>query len=167
MKIETLPVGALEANCYLITKDEKTVIIDPGDEISKILEHCKDKNIVGILVTHHHFDHVGALTELEKIFSLKHNPGKIEDFDFQVLENKGHSKDSVSFYFETEKILFSGDFIFYHTIGRCDLEGGNFKEMQESIQKILTYPEDIIIYPGHGKATTLKEEKPYLKQYLN
>lgn len=166
MQIETIPVGYLQANCYLVTKNNKTIIIDPGDESSKIINHCIGKNIVGILVTHHHFDHIGALEEIEKHYKLKHNPKMIEDFSYQVLETPGHTKDSICFYFEKEQTLFSGDFIFYHTIGRWDLESGSFKDMQSSIHKILTYPSNIKIYPGHGESTTLEDEIIYLKQYI-
>ena len=166
MDIKIVPVGYLEANCYIITQNNKTVIIDPGAEYEKIKKICQEKNLEGILITHHNFDHIGALKELEKDYNLKHNPQKIEGFNYQILKTSGHSKDSLSFYFPDEKLLFSGDFIFYHTIGRWDLEGGDFKEMQESIKKILSYPKDIKIYPGHGKSTTLKEEENYLKKYI-
>lgn len=166
MKIEKVTVGYLEENCYIVTKNAKTIIIDPGDELKKIQNYIKDKEIVGILITHHHFDHIGALKGLEEIYHLKHNPQNIPGFSFEVIKNPGHSKDSLSFYFKEEKILFSGDFIFYHNIGRCDLEGGDFKEMQESIKHILTYPKEIKIYPGHGPSTTLKEEIPYLNKYI-
>ena len=50
------------------------------------------------------------------------------------------------------------DFLFYHTIGRCDLEGGSFEEMLDSIAKIKKYNRNIVVYPGHGKETTLGEE---------
>ena len=64
------------------------------------------------------------------------------------------------------KDLFCGDFIFKGTIGRYDLDGSNFKDMQNSIHKILKYDKDITIYPGHGNSTTLKEEEKQLKNYV-
>ena len=71
----------------------------------------------------------------------------------------GHSKDSVTFYFEEEKIMFIGDFIFKESIGRCDLPGGSEAEMKQSIKKILEYPDDIRLYPGHYQDTSLGDEK--------
>ena len=59
-----------------------------------------------------------------------------------------------------------GDFIFKDSIGRTDLPGGDPKEMETSIKKILAYDDDIELYPGHYEETTLKKEKennPYLK----
>ena len=62
--------------------------------------------------------------------------------------------------------MFVGDFIFYHTIGRCDL-GGDVDLMKKSIQKILqTIPLDTILYPGHGRITKLDQEKVFLEQFL-
>lgn len=166
MQIEVLPLGYLEANCYILTKNNKSIIIDPGDEFSKISKFCESKHMVGILVTHDHFDHVGALKDCEEYYHLKSNPNYIEGFQYQVIKNPGHSKDSISFYFREENILFAGDFIFQRSIGRCDLEGGNFLEMQKSIQNILTFPSDMLIYPGHGPETTLEKEKNYLQEIL-
>ncbi len=165
MKIETCKVGYLKTNCYIVTKNNQTIIIDPGAEPDKIIKHCEGKNVVGILVTHHHFDHIGALPELESRYQVKHNT-PIKGFSYKTIQTPGHLDDSLSFYFPEENILFSGDFIFYHTIGRCDLPGSDYKKMQESIQKMIHYPKDMKIYPGHGKETNLKEELPYLKEYI-
>ena len=57
--------------------------------------------------------------------------------------------------------MFTGDFLFFNTIGRCDLEGGDEQEMLESIEKIKEYEDDIVVYPGHGPSTVLGREKVY------
>ena len=62
--------------------------------------------------------------------------------------------------------MFIGDFIFKDSIGRTDLPGGNMIEMEQSIEKIKNYNDDVILYPGHNEETTLGEEKqknPYLQ----
>ena len=61
MSIQRIPVGSLQANCYLVSKGREVIIIDPGDELEKIEQAIGDKEVVGILVTHHHFDHISAL----------------------------------------------------------------------------------------------------------
>ena len=76
----------------------------------------------------------------------------------------GHKEDLVGFLFDDK--LFSGDFIFKGTIGRTDLPGGNFKEMQESIKKILEFKDELEIYPGHGQSTNLSNERKNLNSYL-
>ena len=55
--------------------------------------------------------------------------------------------------------MFSGDFIFKESVGRCDLPGGNIGDMIKSINKIKEYDDDIVIYPGHGDSTTIGYEK--------
>ena len=91
---------------------------------------------------------------------------QVGDFTFQVLFTPGHSADSISFYFEDEKKMFVGDFVFQDSIGRCDLPTGDFKQMQKSIERLKTYPGEIILYPGHGEITTVSQElnnNPYFQ----
>lgn len=162
MNIKTLKVGYLETNCYILEKDGKVIIIDPGDDYEKIAETIKNKEIIKILITHYHPDHIGALNHFKENLILK-NPQeqtyKLNPFEFEVIFTKGHTMDSVTYYFKNEKIMFTGDFLFKETVGRTDLPGGDNEEMKKSIDKIKTYPNDIKIYPGHGEETTLKHEK--------
>jgi glyoxylase-like metal-dependent hydrolase (beta-lactamase superfamily II) len=153
-------------NCYLIENNNDVLIVDPGNDYEKIKEKLKNKNIVGILITHYHPDHVGALNQLLLDYNvniydykLEEKEYKINNFKFNIIKTPGHKEDSVTFYFKNEKIMFTGDFVFKLTIGRTDLEGGNMIQMQESIEKIKTYDDDITLYPGHGEETTLKDEK--------
>ena len=173
MNIKSIKVGYLKCNCYLIEKNNKYLLIDPGDDLEKIEKFIKGKNIVGILLTHSHFDHVASAYDLEKKYNytiydlnnLKEGINNIDDITFEVIKTFGHTMDSICFYFKDDKIMFTGDFLFYHTIGRCDLPESDYSKMKKSIEKIKNYPKDIIIYPGHGKKSSLKEEfknNPYL-----
>ena len=118
LKIEHLVLGRLRTNCYIVKKDNKCIIIDPADEANVIKEACKDYEVEEILVTHHHFDHILALEELEKTYQVKHNTFLRKTFKYEVIKTPGHASDSLTFYFKEEKIMFTGDFLFYHTIGR-------------------------------------------------
>lgn len=163
MKIERLVVGSLEENCYILSFDNKVLVIDPGDEYDKINKTIDNREVLGILITHNHFDHVGALDQFNNVdvYSFDNMQEKeytIGPFVFDVIFNPGHTLDSISFYFKNEGILFCGDFIFYHGIGRCDLPTGSIVKMKESIAKIKNLPLNTIIYPGHDRKTTLKEE---------
>ena len=83
------------------------------------------------------------------------------ELEFKVIHTPGHTKGSSSLYCEKEKCLFSGDTIFRGTWGRTDLPTSSMKDIMNSItKKIIKLPEDTIIYPGHGKSTMLREEKP-------
>ena len=165
--LQTVVVGSYEENCYILTIDDDTYLIDPGDEERKIDEFLKNKNLKAILVTHHHFDHVGALEYFEKKYNLKHND--FDDNRYEVIKNPGHTSDSISFYFKDLGIIFCGDFIFKRSIGRMDLPTGSEIEMKKSLEMISRYDDDIILYPGHGINTTLGYEisnNPYFGEYL-
>ena len=163
-ELKTVVVGPLQTNCYILTLNDKTYIIDPGDDAKVIDTYLENKNVVAILVTHHHFDHVGALNYFEDKYSLKHN--NLQNLDFEIIKNPGHSKDSISFYFKDLNIIFCGDFIFKNSIGRMDFEGGSEIEMQESLNMISSYDDDIVLYPGHGPSTILGNEKSHFKYYF-
>ena len=83
------------------------------------------------------------------------------ELEFKVIHTPGHTAGSTSLYCESEKCLFSGDTIFAGTWGRTDLPTSSREDIMNSIiNKILVLPDDTFIYPGHGKATMLKDEKP-------
>lgn len=166
--------GTLDENCYVLKKNNTCLVVDPGDDYDKIKEVIGENKVLAVLITHSHFDHVGALRNFLKKKSIKifkksntQDGGQtmIGDFVFQTLYTPGHSSDSVSFYFEEEKVMFVGDFIFKDSIGRCDLPTGSVPEMNKSIAKIKAYPKDITLYTGHGEVTSLEQEmksNPYL-----
>lgn len=173
MKVETIVVGPLKTNCYLLEKDSTWLIVDPGEEFSKIEEHITG-NVFGILLTHRHFDHVGALAScLDRyqvpVYDASSPSKKIQlgSFSFEILATKGHTEDSISFYFPEEQKLFAGDFLFFRTVGRVDLPTGSKDAMKESIAKIKHYPDTLEVYPGHGPKTTLGEEKQENPYFTN
>ena len=85
---------------------------------------------------------------------------KLGEHEIKVIHTPGHTQGGVCYLIED--MLFSGDTIFRESVGRCDLEGGNFNQIVESIQsKIFTLPEHITIYPGHGKSTSVAWEKEH------
>ena len=174
MNIKCVVTGYLDENCYVLSKNGTCLIVDPGDDFIKIKEAIGEDKVLGVLITHSHVDHIGALRNFLtkrsiKIFkrsNLEEKEYTVGDFTFKCIHTPGHSKDSVTFFFEEDNLMFIGDFIFKESIGRTDLPGGNDIEMKESIKKILTYDDSIKLYPGHNEDTTLgyeKENNPYLK----
>lgn len=176
MEVEMIITGTLDENCYVLKKNNTSLVIDPGDDYDKIKEKIGEEKVLAVLITHSHFDHVGALRNFLKKKSIKifkksntneNTTYTIGDFSFRVLYTPGHSSDSISFYFEDDQKMFVGDFIFKSNIGRCDLPTGSEKDMQKSLEKIKNYPNEIILYTGHGEATTLEQElktNPYLNE---
>lgn len=174
MEIKKVITGVLDENCYVLIKNNTAIIIDPGDDYLDIKEAIGENKVLAVLITHSHFDHIGALRNFLtkrsiKIFkksSLEEKEYTIGDFKFKCIYTPGHSKDSVSFFFEENNCMFVGDFVFKESIGRTDLPGGDNNDMKESLNKLLTFNESITLYPGHDDETTLKYEKehnPYLK----
>lgn len=169
MKVEKVSVGYLKENCYVVSIDNKCLVIDPGDEANKIISLIGNKKVEGILITHNHFDHVGAVKNIKEKYNvevydfnnLKEGINTIGNFTFEVIYNPGHSKDSISYYFKDDNIMFVGDFVFEGTVGRCDLDDGNVFEMKQSINRLKDLNDDIVLYPGHGNSTTLNKEKMY------
>jgi len=170
MQINKIVVGELETNCYILTKDNKCLIIDPGDEAANIINEI-NCDVIGIIITHYHFDHIGALNELKEKYNVPiidyQNKKILAPFNYQIINTKGHTSDSITIYFEDEKIMFCGDFIFKGTIGRTDLPTGNMEEIKNSIKQLLTFDENIKLFPGHYDFTSIKEEKENLKFILN
>ena len=174
MQIETVVTGALDENCYVLIKNNTCLIVDPGSDYLKIKEKIGNNKVLGVLITHAHFDHVGALRNFLTKRSIKifkksnvlEQEYTIGDFSFEVIYVPGHANDQVAFYFKDDGVIFDGDFIFKESIGRCDLPGGNIDDMKKSIERIKNYPLSTILYPGHGEFTTLEHEfnnNEYLK----
>lgn len=169
MQIERVIVGPLETNCYILSNNNKCIVIDPGDEYDKIIKTIDGKEVVGVIITHYHFDHIGALNNFDKSLILDRNnleekKYNIDDFKFEVIYTPGHKEDSITIYLEDKNVMFTGDFIFKGTIGRMDLPGGNYEDMVNSLNKISKYNKNIEIYPGHGLKTSLKEEFDLIKK---
>lgn len=87
--------------------------------------------------------------------------------ELYVIHVPGHSPGSVCLYFETDAVLLTGDVLFHGSIGRTDLPMGNYGELIAGIKgKLLTLPENVTVYPGHGPATNIGDEKirnPFLQ----
>lgn len=79
------------------------------------------------------------------------------NLNFTVLHTPGHTKGCVSLY--SDGVLFSGDTLFYRSVGRTDFPGGSFETLKESVIKLYGLPDNTTVYPGHGQSTRLGEEK--------
>ncbi len=194
LQIHTLPLGDYQTNCYILHQEgnRDCVVIDPGYEPEIILSHLSEKGLTlqAILLTHGHFDHVGAVRELAAQTDCQvylnpkelamppmltagplyytHTYGEGDRLDiagisFRVLETPGHTPGSVCLI--TDNNLFSGDTLFRGSCGRTDLPCGDHRAMTESLKRLAALREDYNVYPGHGSNTTLAREQktnPYL-----
>ena len=84
------------------------------------------------------------------------------DDKLEILLTPGHSPASICFYCRQQDFLIGGDVLFYESIGRFDLPGGNEAQLHKSIrEKLYVLPDETIVYPGHGELTTIGHEKRY------
>ncbi len=176
-------VGPLMVNCYIVgcKETKKAVVIDPGGDVPRIVTGLVDRGLVlaYILNTHGHWDHTGGVEEIKKITRapwLIHaadaggGNGKPDGFleegqtvsfgtyALKVLHTPGHSPGSVCFF--SPGVVFTGDTLFAGSIGRTDLPGGNYEGLLDGVRKkLFCMEEDTRVYPGHGPATTIGQEK--------
>lgn len=194
MKIKKLTLGAMAANCYIVKKNNQVVIVDPGDNPEIIIDNVNKEEVLAILLTHGHFDHIGALNSVAKVFkcpvfaskqeeTLLNNPSMsfydekitadityidssftIGDFNIILHHTPGHTQGSVMY--QIENHLFTGDTLFDEAIGRIDLPSGSILEMRKSLQYIKQLDPMLIIYPGHNQISSLKKQLKF-NPYLN
>lgn len=87
----------------------------------------------------------------------------VADLKLAALHTPGHTEGSTCFYFERERVLFSGDVLFQGSTGRWDLPGGDREQMERSLERVMTLPQETKVYPGHGASTTIADELPTLR----
>ncbi len=163
--IKRIVVGPLETNCYLAAdgRTKEAVIIDPGDEPRKIFSALKDLTPKFILLTHNHPDHIGALNDISKLCNIEcctvkdGDELKIGNLKITVITTPGHTPESVCYIIEDN--IFSGDTLFRGGIGRTDLEGGDYCQIQKSLKHLMKFPDNFKVFSGHGPKTTIGEEK--------
>ncbi len=102
-----------------------------------------------------------------KYEDLKAGAYSAGSLECEVRLSPGHSPGGAVIYFAAEKSAFTGDSLFYRSVGRTDLPGSDYNQLVESLRtQIYTLPEDTVVYPGHGPASTVGDEKrlnPYIK----
>ena len=194
MNVKKLALGAYQTNCYLLFEGDKAVVIDPGYEADTILRALETlgMSLEAILLTHGHFDHVGAVKELvsetdcavyihpaelnlppmitagQLYYTHTYTEGDtispVSGMELKVLHTPGHTPGSVCLIWKDQ--MFSGDTLFQGSCGRVDLPGGDPRVMMESLRRLASLEAEYHVHPGHGSSTTLSAEKrynPYLR----
>ena len=199
LRVSVMEVGPLAENTYIVEhRASKTAaVVDPGDEGEEILDGLRERGVTldKILLTHGHFDHVGAVRTLKertgaKVHIHADDAGRMQsagrqggmfglhvqdppapdvlvrdgdsvalgDLAFRVLHTPGHTPGHVTFLLG--EMAFVGDLIFAGSIGRTDLPGGSYDDLIRAVrEKIFVLPDRTVLFPGHGPATTVGEER--------
>lgn len=198
MEVKQIVSRLLESNTYVVSNNNKSIIIDAGAEIENVLPQTIGTKVEAVLLTHLHFDHCYNLlsyvnqfncpvyvfnTEFVGLnpFTLASMFGKLTlpkncykslqgvtklnlaGLIVECFHTPGHSLDSMSF--KINDCLFSGDTLFYNSIGRTDLETSNRLNMLQSLEllKGVTFN---VCYSGHGKSSTYAEQQENIKYFL-
>ncbi len=195
LNIHTLTLGLYQTNCYVVHKEDskQCIVIDPGYDANTILNRAAllGLEIEAILLTHGHFDHVGAVRQIAadtdcRVFLHENElslPAAMTDgplyytdlysaegtlsvagLDIKVLHTPGHTPGGVCLLIGDA--IFSGDTLFAGSMGRCDFPGSNIFDMRKSLRKLRELPGDYRVFPGHAESTTLEFERktnPYLR----
>lgn len=211
MKLMHTTLGPIFTNCYFVVDNDKnTVIIDPGANPARVNQLLEENELVpkAILLTHGHFDHIGAVKGIKakhpevrvyigekdvpmlssaldnRNWRMHIDPKDYEGLSadvpvhdgdeitvggltFKAMETPGHTLGGMCYI--CEDCIFSGDTLFRHECGRCDLEGGDYSEMLRSLKRLHDLKGDYNVLPGHDELTTLQEERNnnrYMKEAM-
>ncbi len=193
MNITVLPLGSLQANCYVAAEGGVCAVIDPGAQGARLVEWLKDNGLVpeAVLLTHGHYDHVGAVEALVQEFGVdvylhkgdtamtgelakglywnktyaEGDTVTVGGMAFSVLHTPGHTPGSVCL--RSGDALFAGDTLFAGSCGRTDFPGGSWEQMMASLSRLSKLEENCTVLPGHGGETTIARERaynPYMKE---
>lgn len=189
LKIHTLTLGLYQTNTYIIHEEnsKSCCVIDPGYQANTILEKLDALGLTleAILLTHGHFDHVGAVKDLAadtdcRVFLCAEDTAlppmltagplyytdtyadgtilNIAGLHIRIIHTPGHTPGGVCLL--VDDVLFSGDTLFAGGCGRSDL-GGDWSTLVRSLKRLSQIEGYFKVLPGHGESTTLAYEKRY------
>jgi len=182
----------VDNNVWVVGDNNEVVIIDAAHTAPQIVDAVAGRNVVAVIVTHGHDDHVTVAPELGEQFHtpILLHPGDdvlwkmshpeyryigldsnqrigVAGTELQVIHTPGHSPGSVCLYAPEAGALFSGDTLFNGGPGATGRSYSDFGTIIDSIRdSLLTLPEDTRVHTGHGDHTTIGSEAPHLAEWI-
>lgn len=177
----------VDNNVWLVGDDAQVVVIDAAHDPDAIRRAVGERDVIAILCTHGHDDHVNAAPELAEatgapillhpddtvLWKMAHETRRPDGhlYDGQVIEvnghqlhvmhTPGHAPGAVTFYAPAAEALFSGDTLFRGGPGATGRSYSDFATILASIgERLLELPPETVVYPGHGETTTIGQEAP-------
>ena len=164
-----LPYRQWSVNAWLVEKDGSQILFDTGFGERDVVEAVSEEKLEAVLITHGHEDHVGGIDALEsrglriisEVEAMKLGMLAFGGLKLRVVDLSGHKSPAVGYFIEglAKPVLVPGDAIFAGSMGRCLSQSAYemaFDTLREAFEGI---PDDCVILPGHGPATTVGQEK--------
>jgi glyoxylase-like metal-dependent hydrolase (beta-lactamase superfamily II) len=189
-EIHHVVVGPMDNNVYVLRCKEtgQAVLIDAANEHDRLLDLCRRLNVVKVLETHGHWDHIQAVPAVREagidVGVTPDDAGMLPSYDFLLEDDSvfdvgrlrlktiltpGHTPGSMCFLLEGAPVLFSGDTLFPGGPGATGFPGGDFPTIIRSLEDRLFAPlgPDVLVLPGHGDDTTIGNERPHLQEWID
>ena len=191
VEVHRVVVGSYDNNVFVVRcrRTGDAVLIDAANEHELLLELCRSLGVRRVLETHGHFDHIGAVSQLREagyevavtaadapmlakvgydVFLDDAEVIEVGRLRLDAIHNPGHTPGSISFHLAGTPLLFTGDTLFPGGPGNTSFEGGDFDTIIDSIDtKLLTFPAETILLPGHGVDSTIGRERPHLQEWVD
>ena len=190
LEVHRVVVGPYENNVFVLRCRETgdAVLIDAANEHELLLELCQKLGVKRVLETHGHWDHIQAVPAMREagyeVAVTRLDAPRLAEVGYDVflddaeiievgklrlhaIHNPGHTPGSISFKVEGAPLLFTGDTLFPGGPGNTKFEDGDFPTIIESIDnRLMVFPADTIILPGHGVDSTIGNERPHLQEWV-
>jgi glyoxylase-like metal-dependent hydrolase (beta-lactamase superfamily II) len=189
IEVHEVVVGPVDNNVFVLrcTETGEAVLLDAANEHEQLLDLSKRLGVTRVLETHGHWDHIQAVTQMRdagySVGVTAADAAMLPSYDevidddsvidvgrlrLRTIATPGHTPGSMCFLVEGHPVLFSGDTLFPGGPGNTSYEGGDFPTIIESVdRRLFTLPADTLVLPGHGKPTTIGEERPHLQEWID
>ncbi len=191
LQVVKFEVGTMENNIYVVWDEQSrdAYVLDAGYEPEAIAEQVHGLNVKAVLVTHGHRDHHEHVAELRDLLNVPVGIGETDRamlsvepdftitdsetlpfgrFTLRALHTPGHTPGSTCFHLSADgEHLFTGDTLFPGGPGNTQKDPGRFATIVNSIRtRLFVLPPETVVYPGHGRDTTIGSETPHLEEWI-
>lgn len=187
LQLDQCAVGSLQANCYVLRlPNNRCLVFDPGAEGDTVQQLIGGQDVLGILLTHGHHDHLGAVHDIKRATGapvyLNHNDiaratgitvdhliedGDVLPFDdvsIEVVQTPGHTDGEVCFLLPNNRAVV-GDTIFEGGPGRTN-SAADFRTTLDTLRTVLQWPDDTVCHPGHGTSFRLGDIRSRVEAFM-
>ena len=188
-EVHRFVVGPIENNVYVVRckRTGEATLLDAANEHDRLLRVASRLGVTSVLETHGHWDHIGAVEAVREagidVWVRTEDAGMLPSYDhlldddivhqvgdlrLRTLHTPGHTPGSICFALEETPMLFTGDTLFPGGPGNTNHDAKDFATIITSIDERIfgVFADDVTIWPGHGKQSTVGAERPHLDEWV-